>query len=259
MTRYRDADLTLVTLNLRNDLGWEQFLADLDAGLWGVDAAFLQEVQGRNLDKALEDMGRFGWRAYQGKGRGSAARQAILLSGRFKRAWMAVVLLHASRLFPSATRHLLKVAARDRTTGRRVRLTCVHFVPHADGGKRDPGGNVTTKPRRDLVLRSLRILAVWFRGPGIRVAAGDFNVDLYADLRRHDPHAPAETLERAGAVSPVTVLGPTAHRTHGLNMFDQFWVKAPKGTARMVAHRVLAKRFSDHRGYRLNLRLSARR
>lgn len=247
------------TLNLKNDLLWEQFKDDLRQGIRGQDVVFLQEVQNRDLGKALKDLGQDGdWIICQADKGHSQRRQAILLwRATMRRTWMAVTLLHTSRLFPSATRHLLKVNARHLPSGRKMRLANVHLVPHADGGKRDPRGRITTKPRRDLVMRSLRILANWFRrSKAISVAAGDFNSDLRADLRKGG--GISEVLNRAGAIAPAQVMGMPRVSTHGKNFYDQFWVRL-HGKARMASHRVLPKGFSDHRGYRLRLVIHPRR
>lgn len=260
-----DVELVVTTANLKNSLGWDEFLEDLRGALQGSDVVALQEVQDRNLPRALRDLEQEdAWLVVHDPRGGSRGRQAFLLRRkRFRRTSLqwAVDLLHKSRMFPSATRHLLKARVRDRETRRLIRLANVHLVPHADGGKRDPRGRVTNKPRRDLVVTSLKHLARWFRRAGsaaVSIAVGDFNVDLDADLQTRDPMAPVETMARAGAVNTLAALGRTRVNTHGRNMFDQAYVKARPRVARIISHRVMPKRYSDHRAYRFTIRASVR-
>lgn len=251
------AELVVTTQNIRNDLSWPEFLECLAQAIRGSDAVCLQEVQRRDLERALARLGQEdAWTIVQAKGGGSPARQATLLRrARLKLSAWSVITLSLSRLFPSATRHFLTVVARDLETGRLVSLGNVHLVPHAD----DDRGGITDKPRRGLVISALDQIVAWVRvALGVVIVTGDFNTHLKADLANRDPEAPVERLARVGAVNTVRQLGNVPN-THGANLYDQAYVKIRPKAGHLARHRVLAKRHSDHRGYRIVLRLTYRK
>lgn len=161
-------------------------------------------------------------------------------------------LLHISNLFPSAKRAFVWARFRDKTTGRRLTFVVVHLVPHADD-PHDPG-DLTELPRRGLVITALHILAVFARTViGPLVVVGDFNTDLAADLRNHDPDAVVETFRRAGLQPVPVLLGEQPFPTHGRwNVYDQAYIKWPGRHRRrsLQPRRMwrLARKGSDHYG-----------
>lgn len=145
--------------------------------------------------------------------------------------------------FPGARRIAAVAYLRHKATGRRIKVTSAHFVPHADDGH----GGITTFPRGRLAvtpaIHALIADAEAEVDPGrIQVIGGDFNIDLDADLTHADATDMLEQFNAAGFVSDVQTLGDTPD-THGADEYDWLLVRGGQWTA----HETRVKRTSDHR------------
>lgn len=229
--------LRVTTANVRSDITGDARRAEYAAAAAVSDVLCTQEdhtVKAADLMPA-------GWGTYQGRtGRCCVHWRESVLGKRSART----LLLNAANglTFPAASRKAATVVLRHRATGRSVKVTSVHFVPHADDDRRP--GVLTPKPRgAKAVVPSIEALvADAARFPAdVQIVGGDVNVDVDGDLRIRDMGM-VERLRAAGFVTDVEALGPTPD-THGAQEYDWLLVKG----GRWTWHRTLPKRRSDHR------------
>lgn len=242
------------TANIAGDLSDERARRDYAAALHGSDILCTQEMQRRD---AREFVTTAEWGTAQAPGPNGRARCAIhWRKDRFVEKDRGNVLLHVSRLFPSATRYIEWVRLYDKWTLRYWTVIDVHMVPHAD----DEVGGITKFPRRRLVMAAMKVLLhlVRISTRSQLVVMGDFNTNLRADLAHSDPDGLVEQFKLAGLTSSAEVLGvPPA--THGRNLYDQMYFRLPKKAYRLTSQHVHPKRNSDHRAYSVTAMVTKRK
>lgn len=243
---------------------------DLPAAFRGADILVVAESHHRHaLLYAPEGWGTIQFGTF--RDRGSRGRVAIYYRrDRFALLSASNPLLNeANGLdFPGAKRYGVQAVFRDLETGWKWDIEGDHFVPHADDPKRPgaiirtPRGRLAVVPAIQSIVRRLRLGRV-----GQKIRVGDYNVDLDADLRHHDPNDMLERFNRAGLYSDVQLLGPV-HDTHGRNEYDWVLVRftgrrktwtRPNRRAWLVGHGTGPKLASDHRDRYIVVRSRPRR
>jgi len=246
-------NVVFTTANIAGGLSREKAMRAYRIALQGSDVLCTQEMQGRDARHFVPD----GWATAQWGRRGARARVAIHWQARrFRRMKGGNVLLHASRMFKSATRYIEWVRLQDQWTGRCWTVVGVHLVPHAD----DPRtGGITRLPRRALVNTSIRVLIGLVRATTIGgvVVLGDFNVDAGLELRHRDRTDLTERFRAVGMVNSMQQLGVVD--THHRASYDQMFFRLVRGQMRLVGHWVHQDGPGDHLAYSVRVQVRTRK